>query len=169
MALRQNVSFRTSSLSWCGNLHRIPGSSSSSIRRGRVSRPPEFRDSYGAGRETRPLRCFYGWSDKFRFVAPQNDTERVRVKTITDHVRHDLAARPAGKFQFAAPQNDTERVRQETKTDHVRHDLSAATRRQIPIYLLAGGKPNAYSKIKPAGEPWLSGRFWPFRGRVILC
>ena len=92
---------------------------------------------------------------KFRFVAPQNDTERVRVKTITDHVRHDLAARPAGKFQFAAPQNDTERVRQETKTDHVRHDLSAATRRQIPIYLLAGGKPNAYSKIKPAGEPWL--------------
>ena len=39
--------------------------------------------------------------DKFRFVAPQNDTERVRVKTITDHVRHDLAARPAGKFQFA--------------------------------------------------------------------
>ncbi|MCI7574240.1 MAG: hypothetical protein MSS94_05820, partial [Clostridiales bacterium] len=37
---------------------------------------------------------------KFRFVAPQNDTERVWVKTITDHVRHDLAARPAGKFQF---------------------------------------------------------------------
>ena len=30
-----------------------------------VSRPPEFRDLYGAGRETRPLRCFYGWSDKF--------------------------------------------------------------------------------------------------------
>ena len=35
---------------------------------------------------------------KFQFVAPQNDTERVRVKTITGHVRHDLAARPAGKF-----------------------------------------------------------------------
>ena len=34
------------------------------------------------------------------FAEPQNDTERVRVKTITDHVRHDLAARPAGKFQF---------------------------------------------------------------------
>ena len=40
-------------------------------------------------------------SAKFQFVAPQNDTERVRVKTITDHVRHDLAARPAGKFQFS--------------------------------------------------------------------
>ena len=39
---------------------------------------------------------------KFRFVAPQNDTERVRVKTITDHARHDLAARPAGKFQFVS-------------------------------------------------------------------
>ena len=37
---------------------------------------------------------------KFQFAEPQNDTERVGVKTITDHVRHDLAARPAGKFQF---------------------------------------------------------------------
>ena len=26
-----------------------------SLRRGRVSRPPEFRDLYGAGRETRPI------------------------------------------------------------------------------------------------------------------
>ena len=34
LAHRQNVSFRTSPLKWCGNLHRIPGSSSSSIRRG---------------------------------------------------------------------------------------------------------------------------------------
>ena len=50
---------------WCGNLHRISDYLSSSIRRGRVSRPPEFRDLYGAGRETRPLRCFYGWPDKF--------------------------------------------------------------------------------------------------------
>ena len=83
---------------------------------------------------------------KFQFVAPQNDTERVRQGTKTDHVRHDLAARPAGKFQFAAPQNDTERVRQETKIDHVRHDLSAATRRQIPIckaiiYIICGFYP----------------------------
>ena len=39
---------------------------------------------------------------KFQFVAPQNDTERVRLGAITDHARHDLAARPAGKFQFAA-------------------------------------------------------------------
>ena len=30
--------------------------------------------------------------DKFQFSAPQNDTERVRVRTITDHVRHDLSA-----------------------------------------------------------------------------
>ena len=36
-----------------------------SLRRGRVSRPPEFRDLYGAERETRPLRCFYGWPAKF--------------------------------------------------------------------------------------------------------
>ena len=37
---------------------------------------------------------------KFQFVGPQNDTERVRLGAITDHARHDLAARPAGKFQF---------------------------------------------------------------------
>ena len=37
---------------------------------------------------------------KFQFVAPQNDTKRVRQGTKTGHVRHDLAARPAGKFQF---------------------------------------------------------------------
>ena len=36
------------------------------------------------------------------FSAQQNDTERVRLGTITDHARHDLAARPAGKFQFVA-------------------------------------------------------------------
>ena len=60
---------RTSPLSWCGNLHRISGDLSSSIRREWVSRPPEFRDLFGAGRETRPLRCFYGWSVKFHFVA----------------------------------------------------------------------------------------------------
>ena len=39
---------------------------------------------------------------KFQFVAPQNDTERVRLGAITDHARHDLAARPAGKFQFVS-------------------------------------------------------------------
>ena len=38
---------------------------------------------------------------KFQICVPQNDTERVRVKTITGHVCHDLAARPAGKFQFS--------------------------------------------------------------------
>ena len=37
---------------------------------------------------------------KFQFAAQQNDTERVRQGTKTGHVRHDLAARPAGKFQF---------------------------------------------------------------------
>ena len=40
--------------------------------------------------------------DKFTICVPQNDTERVRVGTITDHVRHDLAVGPADKFQFAA-------------------------------------------------------------------
>ena len=35
-----------------------------------------------------------------QFAEPQNDTERVRLGAITDHARHDLAARPAGKFQF---------------------------------------------------------------------
>ena len=39
---------------------------------------------------------------KFQFAEPQNDTERVRLGAITDHARHDLAARPAGKFQFSA-------------------------------------------------------------------
>ena len=39
---------------------------------------------------------------KFQFAEPQNDTERVRLGAITDHARHDLAARPAGKFQFVA-------------------------------------------------------------------
>ena len=33
---------------------------------------------------------------------PQNDTERVRVGTITDHARHDLAVGPADKFQFVS-------------------------------------------------------------------
>ena len=38
---------------------------------------------------------------KFQFTALRNDTERVRLGTKTDHVRHDLAARPAGKFQLS--------------------------------------------------------------------
>ena len=37
-------------------------------RRGRVSRPTEFVDAYGAGRETRPLQCRFGWPVKFQFV-----------------------------------------------------------------------------------------------------
>ena len=37
---------------------------------------------------------------KFQFTAPQNDTERVREKSITDQGRHDLAVGPAAKFQF---------------------------------------------------------------------
>ena len=39
---------------------------------------------------------------KFTICVPQNDTERVRLGTKTDHVRHDLAVGPADKFQFAA-------------------------------------------------------------------
>ena len=35
---------------------------------------------------------------KFPICVPQNDTERVRVGTITDHARHDLAVGPADKF-----------------------------------------------------------------------
>ena len=38
---------------------------------------------------------------KFQICVPQNDTERVRVGTITDHARHDLAVGPADKFQFS--------------------------------------------------------------------
>ena len=37
------MSFRISRLSWCGNLHRILDYLSSSIRRGRVSRPTPYR------------------------------------------------------------------------------------------------------------------------------
>ena len=44
-----------------------------------------------------------------QFIEPQTDTERVRLGTKIDHVRHDLAARPAGKFQFIEPQTDAER------------------------------------------------------------
>ena len=39
---------------------------------------------------------------KFQICVPQNDTERVRVGTITDHARHDLAVGPADKFQFVS-------------------------------------------------------------------
>ena len=48
------------------------------------------------------VNCQFGEAAKFQFSVPQNDTERVRERTTTDQVRHDLAARPAGKFQFAA-------------------------------------------------------------------
>ena len=37
------------------------------------------------------------------YYAQQNDTERVRQGTKTDHVRHDLAVGPADKFQFHDP------------------------------------------------------------------
>ena len=56
----------------------------------------------GTGNPSPTKRIDTEFSDKFQFVAPQNDTERVRLGAITDHARHDLAARPAGKFQFAA-------------------------------------------------------------------
>ena len=81
------MSFRTSPLSWCGNLRRILGYLSSSIRRGRVSRPPEFGNLYGAGRETRPLRSHYGQPAKLQFVHEKNDTERVRAETTTQILR----------------------------------------------------------------------------------
>ena len=67
-----------------GNLHRISDYLSSSIRRGRVSRPPEFRDLYGAGRETRPLRCFYGWPAKFQFDSALTKQPIALVAVITD-------------------------------------------------------------------------------------
>ena len=38
---------------------------------------------------------------KFPICVPQNDTERVRVGTITDHARHDLAVGPADKFPIS--------------------------------------------------------------------
>ena len=69
---------------FCGNLHRIWDYLSSSIRRGRVSRPPEFRDLYGAGRETRPLRCFYGWPAKFQFDSALTKQPIALVAVITD-------------------------------------------------------------------------------------
>ena len=66
----QRCHLRTSAPASVGISIEISDYLSSSIRRGRVSRPPEFRDLYGAGRETRPLRCFYGWPDKYQFAAP---------------------------------------------------------------------------------------------------
>ena len=99
LADRQNVSFRTSPLSWCGNLHRILGYLSSSIRRGRVSRPPEFRDSYGAGRETRPLRCFYGWSDKFQFTDLLSHSDKHIKKWLSFQSSTDCGTKAMGLFQ----------------------------------------------------------------------
>ena len=48
-------------------------------------------------------------SDKFQFVEPQNDTERVRALTITDQGRHDLAVGPADKFQFVLLLSETDK------------------------------------------------------------
>ena len=45
---------------------------------------------------------------KFQFAAPQNDTERVRQGTKTDHVRHDLAVGPDDKFQFVYLRNQVD-------------------------------------------------------------
>ena len=45
---------------------------------------------------------------KVQFAAPQNDTERVRLGTITDHARHDLAVGPADKFQFVYLRNQAD-------------------------------------------------------------
>ena len=42
------------------------------------------------------------------FFAQQNDTERVRLGTITDHARHDLAVGPADKFQFVYLRNQVD-------------------------------------------------------------
>ena len=39
-----------------------------------------------------------GFPLQIPICVPQNDTERVRVGTITDHARHDLAVGPADKF-----------------------------------------------------------------------
>ena len=36
-------------------------------------------------------------------IAGGNHTQIKRLGAITDHARHDLAARPAGKFQFSLP------------------------------------------------------------------
>ena len=71
-----------------------------------------------------------------QFIEPQTDTERVRVKTITDHVRHDLAARPAGKFSIY---RTTDRYRAVPKgraiTDQPRHELAPGlARRRISLY-----------------------------------
>ena len=72
-----------------------------------MSAPTEVDDRDSEIRGRLPRQCALLFRndrefDKFQFTVPQNDTERVRLGAITDHARHDLAARPAGKFQFVS-------------------------------------------------------------------
>ena len=55
---RQNRSFRTSPLSWCGNLHRISGYLSSSIRRGRSPVPRNSETCLGWDGKPVPYDAF---------------------------------------------------------------------------------------------------------------
>ena len=70
--------------------------------------PQALRASSLYTREPLPCPIFHPHTiqqiaQQIPIFVPQNDTERVRLGTKTDHVRHDLAARPAGKFQFISP------------------------------------------------------------------
>ena len=61
---------------------------------------PEFDgDSHPRKADWFGMTCSNGPTNS-QFSEPQNDTERVRLGTKTDHVRHDLAVGPADKFQI---------------------------------------------------------------------
>ena len=95
------MSFRTSPLKWCGNLHRIPGSLSS-YRLPFLRRFPVFiheKLCFYPGDCHASVRYFIAMT---RNSAPcHHTTERYRAaqgRNDYTNLPHDLAARPAGKF-----------------------------------------------------------------------
>ena len=92
-----------------GGLHRIPGSLPPSIRRGRVSRPSEFADTYLAGRGPVPYNAFTGGPPDFHGRLPKAETSRGgylanRVLRVVDQLSPGARMAAAGfSSQFMEP------------------------------------------------------------------
>ena len=69
-------------------------------RRGRVSRPSEFTDVYGAGRETRPLRCPYRQPAKFQFPGLLRETSKHSISYLVSYISYLISS---AIFRSAAP------------------------------------------------------------------
>ena len=111
LAGRQNVSFRTRIPGHCEPVTDVTGVAISRIEapflvdkfRKTVRKNGLYDDKIPESRWRFPHQSadWFGMTTlfeapaflyKFQFAAPQNDTERVRLGTKTDHVRHDLSA-----------------------------------------------------------------------------